>query len=130
MQIDEWAANVLANATADLLAGGSVSVFTADGALLASCAFADPPFKAARKGAVTAHEFPAAIAEDDGVPARFVALDAGGTEVLSGSAGHKDDQPAPEMKFRARIIVKDADVLVESFVFSVVTASGADQQTQ
>ncbi|MDQ5907769.1 MAG: hypothetical protein QG590_2254 [Pseudomonadota bacterium] len=34
------------------------------------------------------------------------------------------------MKFKTRIIVKDADVLVESFVFSVVTASGADQQTQ
>ncbi|MDQ5880007.1 MAG: hypothetical protein QG638_2744 [Pseudomonadota bacterium] len=81
-------------------------------------------------GAIAAHEFPAAIAEADGTPSRFVALDAVGTEVLSGSAGYRDDQPPPEMKFKTRIIVKDADVLVESFVFSVVTASGADQQTQ
>ena len=121
MQIEGWAANVLANGMADLLAGGSVGVFAADGLLLASCVFADPPFKPAREGAIAAHEFPAARAEDDGIPARFVALEAAGTEFLAGSAGYKDDKPAPEMKFKTRIIVKDADVLVESFVFSVVT---------
>ena len=121
MQIEGWAANVLANGMADLLAGGSVGVFAADGLLLASCVFADPPFKPAREGAIAAHEFPAAIAKADGTPARFVALDAAGTEVLSGSAGYRDDQPPPEIKFKTRIIVKDADVLVESFVFSVVT---------
>lgn len=52
--------------------------------------------------------------------ARFEARDFDDTLVLTGSAGHKDDRPAPQMKFRTRMIVQDADVMIDSFVFSVV----------
>ena len=92
---------------------------------LASCAFAEPPFSAAAGGAVKANPFPPARAYADGVPASFVAFDSEGLAVLSGSAGYREEDPAPEMKFRTRVIVKDADVLVESFVFAVIQEKAA-----
>jgi hypothetical protein len=53
---------------------------------------------------------------------RFEAFAQSGDRVLAGTAGYKEDQPAPEMKFRTRMILEDADVLVESFVFSLLDA--------
>lgn len=120
MKIETWAANNLADVSADLMSGGHVDVLDEDGVRLASCAFAEPPFSAASGGAVKANPFPPARADADGVPASFVAYDSEGLAVLSGSAGYRDEDPAPEMKFRTRVIVKDADVLVESFVFAVI----------
>lgn len=120
MRIETWAANNLADVAADLMSGGRVDVLDEDGVRLASCAFAEPPFSAAAGGAVRANPFPPARADADGRPAGFTAYDADGMAVLSGTAGHKDDDPPPEMKFKTRMIVEDADVLVESFVFSVI----------
>jgi len=125
MQLDDWAANTLANVMADLLAGGRVEVFDGAGVLLAACAFAAPPFSLAKDGAIAAHPFPPAIAENDGAPATFIARDAAGLQVLAGSAGYRDADPPPEMKFKTRLIVKDADVLVESFVFSLALTGEA-----
>ena len=121
MQLEIWAANVLAGAMADLLAGGRADVFDAAGLRLASCQFAD--FAKPRTGTLTAFPFPPAVAEADGTPATFVAFDQDGTAVLYGTAGYKDADPKPEMKFKTRVIVKDADVLVESFVFSLVSGA-------
>ena len=121
MQIEEWAANVLANAAADLLAGGHVEVYDQEGERLARCPFAALPFADPEDGAIAAHPFPSAIAERDGVPFRFEAIDAIGALALSGTAGYRDDLPAPEMKFKTRRIVEGADVQIESFVFSVIT---------
>lgn len=123
MQIEAWAANRLAGDMADMLANGYVDVFDHGGMRLARCAFADPAFAAPLAGAVAAHPFKPAVAEADGKPASFAAHDFDGMQVLTGSAGYRDDLPAPEMKFRTRVIVKDADVLVESFVFSLVAGS-------
>ena len=120
MQIEVAAANILASAMADLLAGGRVRVIAADGTPLADCDFAAPPFAAPQDGAIAAHPFPTARGLADGRPAGFTAYDADGMAVLSGTAGHKDDDPPPEMQFKTRMIVEDADVLVESFVFSVI----------
>lgn len=120
MRLEVEAANILAEAMADLLAGGNVDVFDGAGVLLAVCPFAAPPFNSARDGAVAAHPFPPARGLADGAPARFVAYDADGMAVLEGSAGHKDDPLKPEMAFKARVIVEDADVMIESFVFSII----------
>ena len=120
MQLEVAAANILATAMADLLAGGRVRVRAADGTSLADCDFASPPFAAPQDGAIAAHPFPPARGLADGRPAGFTAYDASGKAVLSGTAGHKDDDPPPEMQFRTRMIVEDADVLVESFVFAVL----------
>lgn len=125
MQIEAWAANRLAGDMADILANGYVDVFDMGGIRLARCHFADPAFAAPFEGAVAAHPFKAAVAEADGVPASFVAHDFEDTRVLAGSAGYRDDMPPPEMKFRTRQVVKDADVLVESFVFSVIREEAA-----
>ena len=108
-------------------AGGSIDIFDAAGTLLAAAEFAAPPFATPQAGAIAAHPFPPARGLADGPPARFVAYDADGMAVLEGSAGHRDDPLKPEMKFRTRVIVEDADVFVESFVFSVITTSVADQ---
>lgn len=124
MEIEAWAANRLAGDMADILAGGYVDVFDPAGVRLARCHFADPAFAAPLEGAVAAHPFKPAVAETDGTPASFTAVDFDGTPVLKGSAGYRDALPAPEMKFRTRTVVKDADVLVESFVFSL--APGAE----
>ena len=120
MQIEVAAANILATAMADLLAGGRVRVIAADGTPLADCDFASPPFAAPQDGAIAAHPFKPARGLADGRPAGFTAYDAAGKAVFSGTAGHKDDDPPPEMKFKTRMIVEDADVLVESFIFSVI----------
>lgn len=125
MDIEAWAANRLAGEMADILAGGYVDVFDAADVRLARCHFADAAFESPLEGAIKANPFKPAVAENDGVPARFAAFDFDGTRVLGGSAGYRDDEPAPQLKFRTRMIVKDADVLVDSFVFSVVAAEAA-----
>lgn len=120
MQIEVWAANLLADHMALALGGGRVDVFDAYDNKLAACQFAEPAFKKADGGAVQANPFPAARGLADGRPARFEAFAASGGRVLTGSAGYRDDIPPPEMKFRTRQIVEDADVIVESFVFSLL----------
>jgi hypothetical protein len=124
MQIEVWAADAMAQTMATLLDGGRVDVFDAAGTKLAACLFAVPAFMAPAAGAVVAHPFPAARGLADGRPARFEAFAQSGDRVLVGSAGYRDDAPAPEMKFRTRLIVEDADVLVESFVFSLLDTAG------
>lgn len=125
MDIEAWAANRLAGEMADILAGGYVDVFDVADLRLARCHFADEAFAAPLEGAIKANQFKPAVAENDGVPARYAAFDFDGTRVLGGSAGYRDDEPAPQLKFRTRMIVKDADVLVDSFIFSVVAAEAA-----
>ena len=120
MRIDVWAANHLAQSMALLLDGGRVDVFDAYGNRLAECPLAWPAFNPPADGAVAAHPFPAARGLADGRPVRFEAFAASGDRVLVGRAGYKDDQPPPEMAFKTRMILEDADVLVESFVFSLL----------
>lgn len=120
MRLEVEAANILAEAMADIMAGGRVDVFDSAGNLLAECPLAVPPFAGSANGAIAAHPFPAARGLADGAPASFKAFDSDGMAVLEGSAGYKDASPQPEMKFKTRVIVEDADVLVESFVFSLV----------
>lgn len=121
MQLEIWAANVLAGAMADLLTGGRADVFDSAGVRLAACPFAG--FAKPRNGALSAFPFPPAVAEADGTPTTFVAFDQDGTAVLYGTAGYKDNEPKPEMKFKTRVVVKDADVLIEDFVFSLVSGA-------
>ncbi len=128
MQLDETLANDMAQRAAVRLTGGHVDVYDQGGERLARCPFAALPFADPAEGAIVANPFPAAIAERDGVPSRFEARDAIGALALSGSAGYRDDLPAPEMKFKTRRIVEGADVQIESFVFSVVASIGAGDQ--
>lgn len=122
MRIEIWAADAMAQTTALMLDGGRVDVFDAYGTRLAECPFAAPAFMAPADGAVAVNPFPAARGLADGRPVRFEAFAASGDRVLVGSAGYRDDQPAPEMKFKTRMILEDADVLVESFIFSLLDA--------
>lgn len=121
MQLDATLANDMAQRAAVRLTGGHVDVYDQAGERLARCPFAANPFFEPEDGAIAAHPFPSAIAERDGVPFRFEAIDAIGALALSGSAGYREDLPAPEMKFKTRRIVEGADVQIESFVFSVIT---------
>lgn len=120
MEIETWAANRLAEETGVMLSGGYVDVLDADNVLLARCQFADPPFRDPEEGAVAAYPFPFSIAEADGKPSRFEAFATDGRRVIAGTAGYRDDIPEPEMKFKTRQIVQDADVGIESFVVAVV----------
>lgn len=119
MQLEAWFANGLAQYAADQLEGGHIDVYDKGAKHLAHCPFAAGAFLLPQDGAITASPFPPAIALRDGVPARFEAIDASGSKVLSGSAGFKSDDPPPEMKFKTRRIVAGADVMIDSFVFSV-----------
>ncbi len=121
MLLDTSLANDMAQRAAVRLTGGYVEVYDQEGERLARCPFAALPFADPEDGAIAAHPFPSAIAERDGVPFRFEAIDAIGALALSGTAGYRDDLPAPEMKFKTRRIVEGADVQIESFVFSVIT---------
>lgn len=120
MEIETWAANRLAEETGAMLAGGYVDVLDAGGILLARCRFADPPFQSPEDGSVAAYPFPFSVADSDGRPARFEAFAFDGRLVIAGTAGYRDDLPEPEMKFKTRQIVQDADVGIESFVVAVV----------
>lgn len=120
MEIETWAANRLAEETGVMLAGGYVDVLDADGTRLARCQFATPPFQSPEEGEVAAYPFPFSVAEADGRAARFEAFAIDGRLVLAGTAGYRDDLPEPEMKFKTRQIVQDADVGIESFVVAVV----------
>lgn len=126
MQLEVWAANELAGTMAARLAGGHVAVLDAGKAVLARCHFAEPAFDAPEDGAIAAFPFPPAIGLRDGVPDSFDAIAADGRRAFSGSAGYRDDFPRPEMVFRTRQILEGADVLVESFVFSMVLDDGAE----
>lgn len=127
MELEAWAANRLAGEMASVLAGGYVIVFDAENVRLARCDFADDAFAAPLEGAIAANPFKPGQAKADGVPARFEAFDFDDTRVLAGTAGYRDDQPAPEMKFRTRLLVKDADVMIDSFVFSLaMNAAGGE----
>lgn len=128
MQLDETLANDMAQRAAVRLTGGHVDVYDQAGERLARCLFAANPFAEPEDGAISANPFPSAIAERDGVPFRFEARDAIGELVLSGTAGYREELPAPEMKFKTRRIVEGADVQIESFVFSVVASIGAGDQ--
>lgn len=119
MQLEAWFANGLAQYAADQLEGGHLDVYDKGTKHLARCPFADGAFLLPQDGAITARPFPPAIALRDGVPERFEAIDASGSKVLSGSAGFMGDDPPPEMKFRTRCIVAGADVMIDSFIFSV-----------
>lgn len=119
MEIETWAANMLANAMAGKLEGGHINVFDADGKLLSRCPFAIPAFPDADAGSVKANPIPKAIAEADGIPAYFEAWTTADGRALVGSAGYKDDEPKPEMQFKTRKIIEGADVEIESFIFSV-----------
>ena len=120
MQLEIDTANEFAQWVADKLTGGRVDVYDAAETLLASCPFAAAAFAPPEEGAIHARPFPPAIALADGKPSRFSAFDKAGTLRLQGSAGFKTDEPTPEMAFKTRQIIEGADVLVESFVFSVV----------
>lgn len=120
MRIEVWAADNMAQAMALMLGGGRVDVYDEFDTKLASCPFAKPAFNGPAAGAIAANPFHAARGLADGRPVRFEAFAESGDRVLVGSAGYKDDQPEPEMKFRTRMIVEDADVLVESFIFSLL----------
>jgi hypothetical protein len=120
MEIEAWAANRLADSMADMLTGGYVEVFDLAGQRLAVCPFSGDGFGSSENGSVSANPFPPAVAESDGIQARFEAFAPDGRRVLAGTAGYRDDEPEPEMKFKTRMIVKDADVMIESFVVSIV----------
>lgn len=120
MEIETWAANRLAEETGLMLMGGHVDVLDGDGNRLARCHFADPPFRSPEDGEISAYPFPFSVADADGKPTRFEAFAVDGRRVIAGTAGYRDDVPAPEMKFKTRHIVQDADVGIESFVISVV----------
>lgn len=120
MQLEVETANELAQYMADKLTGGRVDVFDAADTMLARCPFATAAFAPPEEGAIHARPFPPAIALADGKPSRFSAFDNFGTLRLQGSAGYKTDEPTPEMAFKTRQIIEGADVLIESFVFSVV----------
>lgn len=119
MELDVMAANAAAAAVTQFLIDGYVDVLDVAGNCLARCRFADPAFAEPKDGACAASPFLPAIAEADGKPARFEAYDVIGHRVMAGTAGYKDDQPVPEMAFKTRQIIEGADVLVESFIFSV-----------
>lgn len=119
MEIEAWAANRLATEMAFILSNGHVDVFDQNGDRLVRLEFANPAFAAPLNGAVAAYPFKPAIAERDGRPVRFEARDFDDVLVLQGTAGYRNDDPPPEMKFRARTIVQDADVMIDSFVFSL-----------
>lgn len=127
MELEAWAANRLASDMAAMLAKGYVVVLDGDGNRLARCEFADDAFGEPLEGAIAAHPFKPGQAEADGIPARFEAFDFEDTRVLAGTAGYRDDLPAPEMKFRTRMLVKDADVLIDSFIFSLAMKTGGDE---
>lgn len=127
MQLEAWAANRMVNEMAAMLAGGYVVVHDAAGKRLARCDFADDAFAEPLEGAIAANPFKPGQAEADGVPARFEAFDFDDTRVLAGTAGYREDLPAPEMKFRTRLLVKDADVLIDSFVFSLAMTTGGGE---
>lgn len=123
MEIETWAANLLADTTADSLEGGHVDVFDIDGKRLCRCPFAAPAFSDANNGEIKAEPFKTAIADADGTPAYFEAWTESNGRALVGSAGHIDDEPKPEMKFKTRKIIEGADVQIDSFVFSVAMKS-------
>ncbi len=119
MELEVRTADSVARHTADLLFGGYVEVLDDAGQVLAKCSFAERPFDDPEGGAIAARPLPPAIALRDGRPSAFRAFNAASQQVLSGTAGYKDDTPAPEMKFKTRQIVEGADVLIESFVLAV-----------
>lgn len=123
MQLEIDTANELAQWVADKLTGGRVDVYDAAETLLASCPFAAAAFAPPEDGAIHARPLPPAIALADGKPVCFAAFDAAGNLRLQGSAGYKTAEPTPEMIFKTRQIIEGADVLVESFVFSVAAKS-------
>ena len=130
MELDVALANDMAQRAAVRLTGGHVDVYDQAGARLARCLFSANPFADPKGGAIAAHPFLPAIADRDGVPFRFEARDAIGELALSGTAGYREDMPAPEMQFKTRRVVEGADVLIESFVFSVgASVSAGDPQS-
>lgn len=104
------------------LDGGTATIIDAAGVALAVCRFSSPAFADPAQGKALARPIVPGIGLADGAPVRFEAFDAAGAFVLSGTAGHKDAAPAPEMKFKVRTIVRDADVPIESFELSVFGA--------
>lgn len=127
MELEAWAANRLSSDMAAMLAKGYVVVLDGAGNRLARCDFADDAFGEPLEGAISANPFKPGQAEADGIPARFEAFDFEDTRVLAGTAGYREDLPAPEMKFRTRMLVKDADVLIDSFIFSLAMKTGGDE---
>lgn len=119
MMLAEHIANDQLSSLAARLDGGIARIFDRAGTELAACAFATPAFMAPAKGRAQANPLQVGLGLADGAPDSFEAYDADGGIVLAGSAGHHLDEPAPEMKFRVRQIVQDADVVIENFEISI-----------
>jgi len=117
MQLEPYAANRLADEMAAMLDGGMVEIFDKNGKRLASAKFKG--FQSVQDGVLTGYPFEPAIAENDGVPFRFEAYGQNLRRVLTGTAGHRSDKPKPDMAFKTKQLVKDGDVMIETFIFSV-----------
>ena len=117
MQLEPYAANRLADEMAAMLGNGTVEIYDAAGLRLATAKFKG--FKAPQDGILTGYPFEPSIAENDGVPFRFEAYGQNLRRVLTGTAGHRSDKPKPDMAFKTKQLVKDGDVMIETFIFSV-----------
>lgn len=119
MMLAEDVANAQIGDIAARLSGGRSIVFDDAGNELVSCAFAEVAFQPAKDGKASANPMKTGIATADGAPSSFEAYDRNDQIVLAGSAGHRDADPKPEMRFKVRQIVQDADVDIESFEISI-----------
>lgn len=119
MMLAEQVANDQVALMASRLDSGRAVVLNAAGIELVSVDFAAPAFPAPTNGRALANPLRVGIASADGIPKSFEAYDASGRIVLAGTAGHRDDDPEPEMRFKVRQIIRDADVIVEFFELSI-----------
>lgn len=119
MNLAEDVANDALDGVTRRLNSGSAIIFDAAGNELASCSFAALAFAESKQGIAKAFPLTVGGALADGVPTSFEAFDPNGQIVLAGTAGYKDNIPKPEMRFKVRQIVQDADVSVDAFEISI-----------
>jgi len=119
VNLAEDVANDALDGVTKRLNGGSAIIFDASGNELASCSFSAKAFTEAKQAIAKAFPLTVGVAIADGVPTSFEAFDPNGQIILAGTAGYKDNIPKPEMRFKVRRIVQDADVSIDAFEISI-----------